>query len=102
MMARLPLQFAPLPRTLAHYDERRIVGIHVPTQWGKVSKERRDAYPLGRQGAWAYYQLVDGDRRRYVRLHPEQLVALQRPEFVPYADLPQPCKQIARRLRQPG
>src|ERR1044072_6260696 len=97
----LDLEIRPTPK-LADFDVGRVVGIHVPTQWGRTSKERRDAHPLGTVGGWAYYALAawEPSKRRYVRVRPEPRVELQRPAFVAFADLPPTVKRSARLARK--
>jgi hypothetical protein len=88
------------PQRLEEWDLDRLVGIHVPTQWGRISRERRDAHALGTVDGVSYYRLADHEpgAKRYVRLRALPNVELQNPRFIAYRDLPQSLRGTARRL----
>lgn len=91
-------------RRLEDFDAKRLVGIHVPTQWGKISRERRDAHPLGLVDGWSYYRLADHEpgARRYVRLLAVPRVELQKPAYVAFRDLPRQLRGLARAMAHGG
>lgn len=97
---RTVLRHEARTRRLEDYDANRLVGIHVPTQWGKISRERRDAHPLGTVEGVSYYRIAahEPGAGRYVRLVATPRIELQRPCFVAWRDLPRNLRGIARAL----